>query len=139
MNFCSLKSWLPSIYIPCMQFLSNPVIYNFMIKKWYGKYFELAHTKHGFLDYCWWIWLHLWSIVDVVLFPLVLLLLYTVQACKRPRPRRSHSKYIRGGGNGAKLYLRGKISGFGAAYCVQNKTRTFAYDQLNGTTHKLQF
>ena len=61
-----------------LQFLAHPVVYNLLHDKWYGEFVKFTNQK--WTEPKWWIWkiLNLWALLDVLLWPLFLLVFLLV-------------------------------------------------------------
>ena len=58
------------------QFFAHPVVQNLMKKKWFGTFGKMKRSS--WLEVGWWTWifLNIWCLFDIILFPLLFTLFY---------------------------------------------------------------
>ena len=59
-----------------LQFFAHPVVQNLMKKKWFGTFGKMKRSS--WLEVGWWTWifLNIWCLFDIILFPFLFTLLY---------------------------------------------------------------
>jgi len=58
------------------QFLAHPVIFNLMNDKWLGKFGRMKRCSWLSLQHWLWIFLHIWCLFDLVMFPFLFAVFY---------------------------------------------------------------
>ena len=64
------------MYKLLLQFFAHPVVQNLMKKKWFGTFGKMKRSS--WLEAGWWTWifLNIWCLFDIILFPLLFTLFY---------------------------------------------------------------
>lgn len=62
--------------------MAHPVLYSLMNDKWFGEIGTLRRSSWMSIQYWKWLFLNIWCLVDVVLFPVLFLVSYVIHICK---------------------------------------------------------
>ncbi|XP_020896426.1 uncharacterized protein LOC110235314 [Exaiptasia diaphana] len=65
------------------KFVSHPVVYNLLMRQWAGMFYHLRYSSLTSLNWFKWFLLNLWTVFDLVLFPLTFAILYVIHRIKR--------------------------------------------------------